>query len=204
MRSCPEKTFGAGRVAGSFFSIYADSACDWRHSVCHASNDSGRRFTRGVRRQRRSGMRRDQDCASCAGRCGARRSVGARSCVERRQFDRDRRGAAVRPARSHAGFARRAQARASKRGRARPDGRSMHADGVSRAGDIREAEFRRGNRAVRRRRFCGAGARAQVWLRCTGCIAARSATLTCRAAALRGTNTAAAASINRSACAPSD
>ena len=120
------------------------------------------------------------------------------------KFGRDRSGAAVRPARSHAGFARRAQARASKCGRARPDGRSMHADGVSRAGDIREAEFRRGDLPVRRRRFRGASARAQVWLRCACCIAACSATLTCRAAALRGTNTAAAASISRTACAPSD
>ncbi len=162
MRSCRQKVFGAGRAAGSFFSIYADSPCDWRHSVCHASNGSGRGFTRRLRRQRRSGMRRDQNCASCAGRRGARRSVRARPCLERGQFDRDRRVAAVRPARSHAGFARRAQTRASKCRRARPDGRSMHADGVSRAGDIREAEFRRRNRSVRRLRFCGASARAQV------------------------------------------
>ena len=162
MRSCRQKVFGAGRVAGSFFSIYADTPCDWRHSIFHASNESGRGFIRAVRRRRRSGMHRNQKCASCAGRLGARRSVCARSCVERWEFDRDCRSAAVLPARSHAGFARRAQARAPKCGRARPDSRSMHADGVPRAGDLREVEFRRGEFRVRRRRFRGASARAQV------------------------------------------
>ena len=94
-----------------------------------------------------------------------------------------------------------------KSGRARSDGRSMHSDGISSAGDFREADFRRGERDVRRQR------RRFVWRRRlrSAWRARRNQSgesvgnfLTCRAAAPRGMNIVSGGDISSTTCAPSD